>query len=109
MPKLRFPCEVKGGKLILTHDVPDGVYYVEFKPTGVRSPAQNNYYWFIVEMLSETLGYSVREMHEVLKEYFNIPSTKNLTVEEFQAFLDELIIWASTEFNVVIPDPTRSL
>ena len=108
---LRFPCKIEQGKMTLSNrqefdtqikDL-DGDYYLELKETHVRSPIQNNYYWKIVDILSEDLGYTKMEMHDVIKEYFDIESTKHLTQTEFARLIEDLIIWAGTEMNITIP------
>lgn len=113
MSRLRFPCRIKDGKMTLLNrdafdksikDL-DGEYYLELKTTGVRSSEQNNYYWSIVDLLSNEVGYTPREMHEVLKSHFEIPSTKELSKKEFATYLEQLIRWAATELNIVVPDP----
>mgnify|MGYP002820416137 FL=1 len=102
----RLPCKVENGELILPDfNVEDGEYYFELKPTGVRSAQQNNYYWKIVDLLAEELGYTNREMHITIKNHFNIESTKILEKKEFGDFIERLIRWSAIELNVVIPDP----
>jgi hypothetical protein len=87
---MRFPCRVENGKLkILSRSEFDNVianlngdYYIELVETGVRSSQQNNYYWKIVDMLADDLGYTRREMHQAIKDHFEIQSTKTLTTKE---------------------------
>ena len=108
MPRL--PCRVENGKLILPElNIEDGEYYFELKPTGVRSAKQNSYYWMIVDLLSEELGYTNQEMHLAIKTQFNIKSTKELEKKEFSDFIERLIRWSAIELNVVVPDPHNSL
>jgi len=78
---------------------------MELKEASSRSPQQNNYYWFIVDLLAEDLGYTRMEMHQALKDHFEVVSTKTLTVKEFKDYIDRIIRWASMELGVVIPDP----
>lgn len=107
---LRLPCEVKEGKLILPDfTIEDGEYYFTLKPTGVRSAHQNNYYWRIVQLLGDELGYTNQEMHLTIKNHFNIESTKELERKEFSDFIERLIRWSAIELNVVIPDPQNAL
>jgi hypothetical protein len=113
MPRLRFPCNIKNGKMtLLNRDEFDkaitnlsGDYYIELKETHVRSATQNNYYWSIVSFLGEELGYTDQEMHSTIKNHFNIESTKTLTTKEFSNFIEKLIRWSAIELNVVVPDP----
>ena len=111
--KLRFPCKIKDGKMtLLNRDEFDkvistlsGEYYIELKETGVRSAQQNNYYWKIVGILGEELGYTEQEMHSTIKNHFNIDSTKTLSTKEFSVFIERLIRWSAVDMNIVIPDP----
>jgi len=115
--KLRFPCKIKDGKMtLLNRDEFDkvistlsGEYYIELKETGVRSAQQNNYYWKIVGILGEELGYTEQEMHSTIKNHFNIDSTKTLSTKEFSVFIERLIRWSAVEMNIVIPDPKTLL
>ena len=71
-----------------------------------RSPKQNNYYrGVLVKVLSNEFGYTDYEMHKVLKDHFNIKSTKLLDQVEFRAYLDKIIRWASMEYGIALPDP----
>tara|TARA_R110000787_G_scaffold8122_2_gene27134 strand:- start:691 stop:1005 length:315 start_codon:yes stop_codon:yes gene_type:complete len=102
----RLHCEVKDGKVILPSvDLKDGEYYFELKEVGVRSGQQNNYYWKIIDILSEELGYTKQEMHKTIKDHFNIDSTKHLERKEFSDFIERLIRWSAIELSIVIPDP----
>ena len=116
--------KVKDGKLKL--DAPQN-YLVELsrfegqrieltirKERHVRSLSQNKYYWgVIIEILSANFGYEREEMHEALKFKFlkkhgdtdlvTVGSTAKLSTAEFTEYIDEIIRWASTEYQVVIP------
>ncbi len=113
MSRLRFPCVIKHGKMTLSNkDEFDmaisklqGEYYIELKETGVRSAPQNNYYWNIVRILADELGYTENEMHETIKNHFDIESTKTLSTKEFSVFIERLVRWSAIELNIVIPDP----
>lgn len=102
----RLQCRIENGKIILPDvELEDGEYYFEIKPTGVRSSTQNNYYWRIIDILSEELGYTKDEMHLTIKNHFHIESTKDLTTKEFSDFVERLVRWSAIELNIVIPDP----
>ena len=84
------------------------------KERRVRSLSQNKYYWgVIIEILSDNFGYDREEMHEALKFKFlkkhgdtdlvTVGSTAKLSTAEFTGYIDEIIRWASTEHQVVIP------
>jgi len=115
---------VKGGKLTL--DNPQS-YLVELsrlegqrieltirKERHVRSLSQNKYYWgVIIEILSDNFGYDKEEMHEALKFKFlkkhgdtdlvTVSSTAKLSTIEFTEYIDGIVRWASTEYQIVIP------
>ena len=92
----RLHCRVEDGIIITpTVEVEDGEYYFTLKPVGVRSGQQNNYYWNIINILSEELGYTKQEMHMTIKNHFKV----------FGDFIEELVRWSAIELNVVIPDP----
>tara|TARA_R110002012_G_scaffold7562_4_gene35264 strand:+ start:1766 stop:2134 length:369 start_codon:yes stop_codon:yes gene_type:complete len=71
-----------------------------------RTHYQNNYYWKIAcKFFGEELGYTKEEMHEVLKDKFNIESTSKLDMDEFRDYLDRIIRWAAINFQITLPDP----
>jgi hypothetical protein len=113
---MRFPCKVENGKLVILNrsefdsiiaDL-NGDYYIEIVETGVRSSQQNNYYWKIVDMLAEELGYTRNEMHDAIKDHFEIQTTKTLTTKEFSQFIERIIRWSAIDLGVIIPD-TKTL
>ena len=112
MPRLRFPCNIKDGKMTLTDKEEfdkvisklQGDYYIELKETGVRSSQQNNYYWNAVRIIAEELGYTDNEMHATIKNHFEVESTKTLSTKEFASFIERLVRWSAIELNIVIPD-----
>jgi len=88
------------------------------KQTKRRSDAQNKYYWgVVIPTLGMHFGYNKDEMHDALKWQFlirtdvelpTVRSTASLTTAEFKAFVDEVVIWAATDYQVVIPDPDET-
>ncbi len=87
-----------------------------------RSLAQNAYFWgVIVEILSKELGYSSKEMHNILKGLFLTKTvlfkndwieytvgTSELDTKEFEKIMDEIRMWAIVEWNIWIPEPNES-
>lgn len=85
-----------------------------------RSNQQNRYYWaVVVEILSEYFGYTPEEVHDILREKFlripgengkpdRIGSSALLDKSEFfKEYIEKIILWASIDFGIVIPDPNR--
>lgn len=97
------------------------------KPKSGRSNNQNRYYWGVsIKLVSDFLGYTENETHEVLKALFltrevriknkkidtfktvNITrSTTELNTAEFEEFLTKIREWASIELGVYIPTPNE--
>ncbi len=91
------------------------VYIVDSKP--VRSIPQNKYYWgVVVKYISEHLGYSTDEVHEILKykfhfKYYNTKegsirvgqSTSSMNKSEFTVYIDSIREWANDTLNVYVP------
>ena len=95
------------------------------KEAKIRSTPENKYYWgVVVEILSDELGYSKNEIHEILKGMFlsdvkflktkngvkeaRIPkSTTELTTAEFENYLSEIRQWAIMELGILIPEPNE--
>lgn len=92
----------------------------EEKPT--RSNNQNKYYWsVVVGTLSNELGYTPEEMHEVLKAKFSpkdikqigaeqvaIPkSTTRQKTDEFETYLENIRRFALLELNIKIALPNE--
>lgn len=84
----------------------------------LRSTPQNRYYWgVVVEILSEHIGFSPEEMHEILKHKFLnpfekmgykiYPNTTQLTTVEFKNYIEKIQRWAAQELQCVIPDPNE--
>lgn len=94
------------------------------KIKSIRSLQQNKYWWACVTILSNELGYTKEEMHEILKfkflkrekvleitgEVFEyIESTTKLSKSEFADISSEMIRWAAQSFNIVLPIPNEQL
>jgi hypothetical protein len=92
---------------------------------AARSILQNRYYFgVVVRLLSEHTGYSVDEIHDILKAKF-LPkelavtnsngtivdafviggSTRQLSTTEFADYCARIQQWAAESVGVVIPDP----
>jgi hypothetical protein len=113
---MKFTGKVNNGKLTLDDKEMfrqylfnfDGYVSIEIKAAEkVRSPQQNAYYRVIVRVLGKELGYTQDEMHKVLKDKYELESTKGLSVQEFGEYIDQVIRWAVTEMGIVLPDPKQ--
>lgn len=92
----------------------EDVKVVISKKTTQRTLDQNSYYWVLVEILGNELGYFRNEMHDALRQEFlliredgKMPYTKSTTdldTKGFGEYIDKIKIWASVEHSIVLPD-----
>lgn len=85
--------------------------------TPQRSIPENNYYWgVVIELLAETTGFSPEEAHQAMKLKFlrivkgkieSVRSTTDLTVAEFETYLEKIRMFASQELSCWIPLPNQ--
>lgn len=79
---------------------------------------QNGYYWCIViPILCDYFGYLSEEMHEAIKYKFlrkggtddlpKIGSTAKLNTHEWEMLMEDIRIWALTEYGIKIPLPNE--
>lgn len=87
-----------------------------------RSNEQNAYYFgVIIKMISDHTGYTIEEVHELLKESFlgtkevkigdkttKVPnSTTKLTTSDFMAYIESIQQWSSENLNLYLPSPNE--
>lgn len=90
---------------------------VQLEITGIkrqRTPEQNRYYWSILQMSFEQLGYPDAEsLHRSLQACFladtsgplpKVRSTKDLSTIEFMAYISQVVA-ALHEQGVIVPLP----
>ena len=83
----------------------DGDIHLEIKSAEkVRSPQQNAYYRVVIRILSKELGYTEQEMHETIKDKYDIGSTKQLSVDEFTELIEIIKRWAVIDMGIVLPN-----
>jgi len=83
----------------------EGHIHLEIKSVEkVRSPQQNAYYRVIIRILSKDLGYEEDEMHKVIKEKYQISSTRQLSKPEFTELIEAIKRWASIEMGIALPN-----
>ena len=82
-----------------------------------RSREQNSLYWKWVDIMAKEIGYTKEEMHTLIKYKFLkrnvvdddgveqeiIKSTTTLTSKEFSLFMNELLYWSNSTFNINLP------
>jgi len=94
-------------------------------PDKSRSNNQNRYYWGVVlKLIADHTGYSIDELHEILKgiflrkrieletkngisEQFISKSTAELTTAEMETYLSNIRQWSSLELGCYIPEPNE--
>jgi hypothetical protein len=102
-----------------------GVEITIKKHRDQRSLEQNKYYWgVVIKLLTEEMGLSEDETHEILKYQFlkihidiqlkdriegafYVRSTTSLNTKEMEEYLEKIRTWASQELNCSIPLPNE--
>jgi hypothetical protein len=77
-----------------------------------RSLPQNSYYWKIISIIAEEVGYDIQELHEHFKFRFlvsetrpqRVKSTTELNTSEMAVYVDQVIQFA-TENGITILSP----
>ena len=85
------------------------------KEVESRTQLQNSYYWGQVigspskegSLLSSEgfQGYTKQELHEALKEKFEVKSTAGMEQEEFTEYINKIIRWAAEFADMYIKEP----
>ena len=80
-----------------------------------RTQLQNSYYWGQVigspskegSLMSNEMfqGYTKQELHEALKEKFDVKSTAGMEQEEFTEYINKIIRWAAEFAEMYIKEP----
>ena len=132
-----FSAKVNKGKLTILNQEKFDIYLMTLgedveiiirKPKidrSSRSTQQNRYYHgVIIPILSEELGYSKEEIHEVLKSKFLsknlyietkhgsthirvVKSTASLDTLEMEKYLSDIRQWSSIDLGIFIPLPNE--
>jgi len=93
----------------------NGKYVMEIKQYRKnRTLSQNKFYWKVIEIIGNELGYEREEMHASFKATYlgNIdnnglihsPTTTNLTTKTMIEYIDKIIRFAARN-NIYIPNP----
>ena len=98
---------------------------INLKELKYRSTPENNYYFgVVIDILSNELGYTKMELHELLKSMFLrqtkylktkdgvrevsvIKSTTSLSVGEFEDYLSAIRQFASISLGIYLPLPNE--
>ena len=88
---------------------------IEVKEVVNRTQMQNSYYWGQVigspskegSLMSNEMfqGYTKQELHEALKEKFEVKSTAGMEQEEFTEYINKIIRWAAEFAGMYIKEP----
>lgn len=101
-------CNLEGKEVLLTVD----------EKKNHRTKSQQGYYWIIVGLISQELGYDKDEVHEILTSKFLkkmiqvegkneivVRSTSSLTTEEMSHYIEEIKRFAAIDLALNIPEP----
>lgn len=111
-------------------ELPEGKWMLKAEKKDKRSNQQNRYYWgCVIPLVKEGLreaGYddikTDEHAHEVLKHLFLKKEIKNNNTDEviqlsksttelnkleFNEFIEEVAMWASSYLSIVIPEPGK--
>lgn len=83
-----------------------------------RTLSQNRLYWLYISCISEHTGYEKNELHDYLRGLFlekeatkifneiqvKLTSTTSLDTKLMKNYIDKIIVWASTELQITLPD-----
>ena len=104
---------MNGKKLIINNDSElqrfisglTGEVMITIEEIKNRTQYQNKYYWRILRWLSKQHpfdGYTAEELHDAMKQTFDIISTKELDKEQFSEYIDKITRLAN-ENDVQVP------
>jgi hypothetical protein len=93
------------------------------KVKGLRTEQQMRYYWgVVVKLIADYTGDDIDTIHEFLKDKFaprktitvqgearTVPGCTHHLFKEnfFEDYVDHIRAWASSELQIVIPDPNQ--
>lgn len=99
-----------------------------YEPSGKnRSLSQNKYYWgCVVQIISDELGYTKDEVHEIIKHRFLSEnriikgktgevhvslskSTTELDTKQWEDLMSQIRIWASQTLGIYIMEPNEQI
>jgi hypothetical protein len=72
-----------------------------------RSLAQNRYYFLLLDIIANFHGNSQMEQHDLIKLYFKLETTTNLSTDEFTFLIQSIRDLWKTKFAVYLPLPNE--
>lgn len=99
--------------------LPTGKYMIKISEyVDTRSIDQNRYYWKLLEIIGNEIGYEPEEMHEVYKFKFlrktfedkngnlvkGVMSTTKLNIEEFKEYIEKIKRHVRLSLQITIPE-----
>jgi len=126
MKILRVNARVENRKLLipkeelqtLTAQMEGKSFILSVSPTKKRSLNENAYYWVLLDILGNELGYMPYEVHDSMKNLFltdynnkipKVRSTSSLSTVEMEDYLQKIRVFALTELNINLPLPNENL
>jgi hypothetical protein len=99
--------------------LPTGNYMIKICPyVENRTIHQNKFYWKLIELIANEIGYEPDEMHEVYKYKYlkktmedsngnlvkGVGSTRKLNVQEFTEYIEKIKKHAITKLDLKLPE-----
>ena len=126
--KIRIKARVEDGKLIaqkgiefskIIKNLEGKEFYIEIvEEKKGRSANQNAYYWSLLTIVGEELGYTKEEVHEAFKNIFltsydeklpKVKSTTKLSTVDMEDYLQKIRVYCLTELNINLPLPHENI
>lgn len=123
---LRISARVENRKLLIpkeelrtfTAKMEGKSFILSVSSTKNRSLNENAYYWVLLDILGNELGYMPYEVHDAMKNLFltdysnklpKVRSTTSLSTVEMEDYLQKIRVFALTELNINLPLPHENL
>ena len=79
---------------------------LDIKPTRpfIHLSVYGSWSGWALSKISKELGYEEDEMHKVIKEKYQISSTRKLSKPEFTELIEQIKRWAVIDMGIVLPN-----
>lgn len=116
---MKFILSIESGKIENPQKLSDYIksrknwlYSLVLKKYWTRSLAQNSYYRGVVlALIEEDTGTEKEDLHYYFKHRFidweEFPSSRELSKDEFSAYVEKIRDFAAAELNIIIPDAQK--